>query len=188
MPSESHNQDERRGFRTQTIYNALGQIAQIQDLPAQNQNEISQVHQFELDANGNVKQERVWNQTPIFVDGLPNGQLTTGSWVTTQYLYDLLDHRLQSDVLANGTHIITKYRYDRVGNLILTLLPEFVPGNQDTANVVSTFYGRTQLTLASYEGRIVCDLQGSTRRDNNRSHRVWNSDHGQHPADGDDIY
>ena len=134
-----------RGFEWETTYNEIGQLAYTMDSEG--------YEEFLLyDWNNNLIERRRTNETPGFgQDGLPTGAVETSPQLEHRFEYDILNHLIKEDEPGDGGRIVTEHRYDKLGNQVLTLTPEFA---NDSAEVVSLIYDERNLLYTRTRGGL----------------------------------
>ena len=104
-----------------TEYNAQGEVVQ-------ETNAVGDVEQFLYDWNGNQVQQRIQHRIP---ETNSSGSLTgamvagpSGGFIDQFYKYDIQGNLVQEDVQVDSqSRSVTRHRYDKVGNLAMTLNP-----------------------------------------------------------------
>lgn len=109
-----------RGFTAQTLYNHVGEVITTTDARGYTTRSM-------YDWNGNVVQTILTPKNPTFTaSGTPTGSEAAGAAITDNFTYDILDHLVAVDSQLDGTvRGVTRYRYDRNGNRVLTMMPEW---------------------------------------------------------------
>lgn len=139
-----------RGFQTQFAYNELDCITQRTDAQG---NHCSKLY----DLNGQVVRELVTNATPTFDPAGHPVPPSVSSWIGAQFEYDIAGHlvREERDVAAGVTSVI-RYRYDRLGNRVLVLKPEWTSGG---GNLVATHFDELNRVWKKHLGGITSGFQ-----------------------------
>ncbi|MFN0244741.1 MAG: RHS repeat-associated core domain-containing protein [Planctomycetota bacterium] len=138
-----------RGFATERAYNALDQIVQRTDADG---NTVANL----FDGNDNIVEQRAANRVPELSasTGLPTGVTLTLAEIKSYFKFDVLDKLVEQDVQGGvGNRLVTRYRYDKEGNRVLTLSPEFVAGN-DASNVESNTFDELGRPFVSAKGGL----------------------------------
>ncbi|MCC7170200.1 MAG: RHS repeat protein [Planctomycetes bacterium] len=106
-------------YTTTTLYNQLGEVVTVTDARGYTTRSL-------YDWNGNVIQTILATKTPTFAgNGTPTGAEVDGPTIVDNFVYDILDHVVSVDSQLDGAvRGLTQYRYDRLGNRVLTMMPE----------------------------------------------------------------
>ena len=119
---------------------------------------------FSYDANGNVIETQIENKRPQInaTNGLPTGSVDDLGLIVNYQEYDILDNLIvKNEQFGPGLsdRLVTEYRYDRDGNEVLTLFPEFV---NDANNVASTVYDERGKVYTSTRGGLTSEFRNLT--------------------------
>ena len=121
-----------RGFVHHATYNAVDKRLEMIDA-------LGTYVRTAFDMNDRPVEQRIKNETPAFDgNGHPTGAMTTKPESRVVATYDILGHKVQSEVDAEaGITNLTRHRYDRNGNMVLVLKPEWTSGS---GNVTATIF------------------------------------------------
>ncbi len=142
-----------RGAVTAMEYNEVDELVAVTDSEG---NTIS----FVFDANGNTLESHVEHVIPLMDPGtgFPTGQHQLIETLVTRYQYDLLDRLIEVEAPIEGViHAITRHRYDREGNLALTMQPEWDSNPND---LESRVFDERGLLLSATRGGLTDQFQG----------------------------
>ena len=141
-----------RGNSTQYEHNALGELIAVT-------NALGHKVEYDYDANGKRIAIRIDDKRPSIdaTTGMPTGSEDDLGHITHTFAYDILgkqvEANLQADFEGQAKRLITRHRYDKDGNRILTLKPRFVAGENGTA-VTSTAFDERGLVFVQSRGGL----------------------------------
>ena len=141
-----------RGHTVQFEFNALDELIVTTDAAGDSV-------ERDYDANGRRIAVRIDNKRPAIdsATGKPTGGTVDLGQIAHAYAYDILGHQIEADLQADfegqPKRLITRYRYDKDGNRVVTLTPRFVEGDNGHA-VRSTTYDERGLLYASSRGGL----------------------------------
>ena len=120
-----------RGIRTKYVVNALNQVVQTTNATSRN---TQYATRYWYDANDNLVRTDVENVQPdLDANFHPTGthsRSAANPWLTSTFVYDLLDNLLQRrDEVDATTWAVTKYRYDPLEHPVSITYPR---GNRQT--------------------------------------------------------
>ncbi len=148
-----------RGHTAQTEYNSLDQVVSLTD-------ELGYVTSLLYDGNDEQVEVRVDDVSPSIdpVSGWPTAAVDHGE-ISHLFEYDILGNLLTADLEADydgvSSRNITGYRYDKEGNRILTLKPEWNAGN-DSNNIESRVFDERNLLWIESMGGFIGGVAGYT--------------------------
>jgi YD repeat-containing protein len=145
-----------RGQVWKTVSNALGEKLETEDPRGYKT-------RWTYDLNGSLLAEKSQHLAPVFsADEHATGAESpapTGEWTSSNFEYDLKNQLVEETHRANfkkdagsplvEKEITTRYRYDKVGNRVLTLTPESV--NQ-AGNVIVSIFDERGLVFSESRG------------------------------------
>ncbi len=136
------------GFQTTRVYNELHQLVRVTDARGYQRSRV-------YDANNNVVEVWVTDATPDFDSFLrpTGGETISSNPIVTRLAHDILDRVVELEVPIDsaGEVLVTRTRYDRNGNSVLTLSPEWAPGSE---NLTSIVYDELNRPIASSRGGV----------------------------------
>lgn len=114
-------------------------------------------HSYEYDWSNNLVAEQVDYKAYVpsastdFIPPDPVPETDLGQ-LDHSYVYDILNQLIRSNVDCEGGPITTQFRYDKLGNRVLVLLPAYGPGN--LSQVTSCTYDERNLAYESTRGGL----------------------------------
>jgi RHS repeat-associated protein len=141
---------------TSKVFNAHGNLIQ-------ETNDVGEVEQYIYDSTGNLVHQRIENRLPETDSG---GSLTgaivaaaSGGFIDQYYEYDIQGNLVQEDIQVDAqTRSITKHRYDKMGNLAITLNPMRSSG--DPHNYTTNVYDELGRLWSTSRGGRTSEFNG----------------------------
>ncbi len=148
---------DSRNHSAQTEYNSLDQVVSLTD-------ELGYTTSFLYDGNGERVEVRIDDVSPLIdpVSGWPTGTIDHGA-ISHVLEYDILGNLVTVDLEADSGNQslrnVTGYRYDKEGNRILTLKPEWNAGN-DSSSMESRIFDERNLLWVESRGGFLGGVAG----------------------------
>jgi len=112
------------------------------------------------DQNNKMTEKRITNVVPVIgSDGRPTGSQVSQGDVVHRFEYDILGKLTTEDMqVGAAAREVTRHRYDRDGNRVLSLRPEWNTGG-DHSNVVSLVYDERNLLASATRGGLTPEFR-----------------------------